>query len=87
MIVNALINILIGLLNFILYPLLQQPDAVLSDGFTSSMVSLMSFVAILKPVLPLVVFFLGLSTVVLVEVAVAFYKGIMWVIKKIPGIN
>jgi len=86
MILDALLNMLIGLLNFILSRILSQPDVTLGGTFIGDMALLFRYIASLG-LTPLVVFFAATTMVVIIEVAIAFYKGIMWIIKKIPGVN
>jgi len=88
MILDVFFNAGLAIINFFLYPLLSQPDVALDDGFVSAVASLMQHAALLNDFgRVMVVLFFGISFVILIELAIAGYKGIMWIIRKIPFLN
>jgi len=88
MILDIFFNVGYAILSFFLRPLISQPDVTLSSDYATGFVQLFQFVSILNTFgTIMVVFFGAISLVIVAELAIFFYKGIMWIIKKIPFLN
>lgn len=87
MIITAIINLVYNVLIFILSPISSLPDATLNSNITSSLATAGSYYHSLNSILPidtmLVIFGVSLG----IELGYFIYKAIMWVVKKIPGVN
>jgi len=87
MIITAIINLLYTIITFILSPISALPDATLNSSFSTSIATAGTYYHALNVVLPvdtmLTIFWLSLG----IELGYFIFKAIMWVVKKIPGIN
>jgi len=78
---------LYGVVYAIISPLLLLPDASLPDGIVSAVSEASSHLAAVEVVVPVNTILAILAAFVAIEAAIFTYKGIMWLIKKIPTIN
>ena len=87
MIATITLNLIYGLIWVILAPLRLLPDVSMSGEVASSIASVGSYIAPFNFVLPIATIITIILLVVSIEVGIFLYKGIMWLIKKIPTIN
>lgn len=87
MILTALLNLIYQFLSFILSPILNFSDVVLSTKIATSIATASGYYHSLNSILPVDTLIEILSVSLTFEGLYLFYKLIMWVIKKIPTIN
>jgi len=87
MITNVLITIIYYFLYSVIYPIRLLPDVSLPSSITSSITTAGSYFYIFDPILPLSTVFTIITLFLTIEGFIVAYKLIMWVIRKIPGIN
>lgn len=89
MITSAIIYAAFGVLWAITSPMRILPDVSMPSGITGAMTTVSGYLATLYALLPITTAaLLGvLALFLLVEAAILIYKGMMWVIRKIPGIS
>lgn len=87
MITTFILTILKDLVDTILIPFRALPDVSVSQDLLNSIVNIQGMISSLSPVFPMVALFAVIGFVVLLETGIFFYKGVMWIIKKIPGIS
>lgn len=87
MIVAFFLTIFKDLLDVILSPFYSLQDVTLSPDFVASITNVRGMFATLAPIFPMVALFGVIGIIITIEVAIFGYKGIMWVIKKIPTIS
>lgn len=68
-------------------PFLLIPTASLPNGLVNAITNVQGYWISLKPIFPMVTLLAVISFMITVEIAIFAYKGIMWVIKKFPGIS
>jgi len=87
MIIDLILQVLKVFLDFILSPFMSAPDAVLDPNLTSAIANIQGFITSVDPIFPITTLLACLSIILGIELAIFLYKGIMWLIKKIPGIS
>jgi hypothetical protein len=89
MITTGILNLLYGIVYLILYPIRLLPDVSLPSGITSAVTTVSGYLAALYAVLPITTTALMavLGLFLTAEAAILTYKGIMWLVRKIPGIG
>ena len=87
MITDALLTILYGFIFLITAPLRLLADVSLPADISSTIAAVSANMALLNKVIPITTLVSILGIVIIVETAIFTYKGIMWVIRKIPTIN
>jgi hypothetical protein len=87
MITTAILYILYGAVYLVTLPISSLQDASLPSWLAGALFSINGIVASLYAVMPLTTNTLlaALKLMITIEVAVFAYKGIMWVIHRIPG--
>lgn len=89
MIISGILYAIFGVVWVILAPLRLLPEVSMPSGITNAIVAISGYLAALYAMAPIttaaLVAIIGL--VLTVEAAILVYKGIMWVIRKIPGVN
>lgn len=89
MITYFIIVIFLGLVGALTYPISFLPDATLPTPIQTSLTALGTYLSMASSFIPNTVIALIaiLTAVIVVDTAVLGYKGINWVIRKIPGIS
>lgn len=89
MITDAILLILLAFIFLVTLPLRVLPDATLSPEVSTSLTTLSPYLGNIASVSTLLVgTILGIIVLIVVfESLVLVYKGINWVIRKIPGLN
>jgi hypothetical protein len=88
MITAAILRVLADLLNAVVQGFFSAiPDASLPQGITDSLSAIQGYLATLSPIIPMVALLATVAFIVFVEIAIFSYKGMMWLIKKIPTIS
>jgi hypothetical protein len=89
MISTGIINLLYGIVYLILYPIRLLPDVSMPSGVTSAISTVSGYMATLYAIVPVTATALLaiLGLVFTAETAILTYKGIMWLVRKIPGIG
>lgn len=87
MITSFLLTILFDLILIPLLPLTALDDVVIPPDLANAIQNVQGFISSVDPIFPVATLIIILGIVVLIEVAIFTYKGIMWVIKKIPTIS
>lgn len=86
-IIQALLEIVYLFVSTITYPLLLLNDVVLPSAISSSLTTASSYLSPFNDFIPISTILEILALLLSFEIAYFTYKGIMWVIKKIPLIN
>jgi len=87
MIVDLFLQLFYDFLWLITATLRGLQDVVLSSNITSSMFSAGSYLANINQVFPATTLIAILGVIISVEVFILTYKGINWLIRKIPTIS
>ena len=87
MIFTPFLYILRAVIWLILLPIRLLPDAYLPSQLTGAFTTTGQYLANLNEIFPLATMFLTIGSVLVVEGGIAVWKGIQWLIKKIPTIN
>jgi hypothetical protein len=87
MIFTPFLYILRAVIWLILLPIRLIPDATLPVDVASSFAMTGHYLSNLNQLFPLITMALTLGSMVIVESAIGVWKGIQWLIKKIPTIN
>jgi hypothetical protein len=89
MITSLILYAIYGAIWVLTSPIRLLPDASLSSSISSAITTISGYIAAMYSVLPTTtVTLISLITIVItLETAVLTYKGIMWIIRKIPGIS
>lgn len=87
MIITAFINVVYAVVFVFLLPLRLLDDVVAVPDFVDSIQTAGTFIAPLNTFLPIGTLLIIFSFFISFEVAYFTYKGIMWLIKKIPTVN
>lgn len=85
MITSAILYILGGVVYLVSYPLRILPDVSLPDSVGSTLSNIGSYLAAIDAVFPVSVFLVILALYLSIEGGILTYKGIMWIIRRIPG--
>lgn len=84
MIVTAFLVIVYKVLEIILYPILILADVALDSGVGASISNATHYLANLNDILPITTIMSVFTSLLLVETAIAVYKTIMWVVRRLP---
>lgn len=89
MILDALGTAAIALISFITYPLTLLGDVQAPANANATVHAIQQGLSVVWELFPTftAAVLAGLSFMFGIEVVIALYKGISWLIKKIPGIN
>jgi len=87
MITNGLLFLLYMIVLILTRPLLLFPDVSIESGFGSAIATATSYLANFNQILPLTTLFQIIGLIIIIEIAISGYKIVMWIIKKIPGVN
>lgn len=87
MITDVILYTLASLVNLLLFPLRNLPDATLPDWLANSLSASASYINALGYVLPIGTIVAILSFYIVFEGVVWSYKIIRWAYNKIPGVN
>lgn len=87
MIITAILNIIFFVIKIIIYPISVLPDVTLPSGLSSSLGTASGYLNPLNGYIPIDTMLIILEVFLTFELAYFAYKGIMWIIKKIPTIN
>jgi len=87
MISDIILNFIYAVIHWLLSGILSQADVSVGSGFVQAILSLMSVISALNALIPTGYVFLADSFILVVETAVMGYKAVMFVVKKIPGLN
>jgi hypothetical protein len=87
MITSFLLLIIYGFIWAITSPLRLLPDTTLPANIVSAIASANSYLSAIDFIFPTGSFVTIFATIIGIEVLIMLYKIIMWIIRKIPGIN
>ena len=87
MIASALLFLAYGTLWLLTWPIRQFSDVVLPSGITTALVTARGYLDNLNQVIPLTTLLAVLGIFVIIEASIFGYKGVMWIIKRIPFLN
>lgn len=87
MITNFLLILVYNLINLILTPLRAFDNVTLPANIASSISTAGDYLSNLNAVFPISTLIYILATFLAIETGIFVYKGIQWLIKKIPTIN
>ena len=87
MITTLLLQLLYGVIWLITSPVRLFSDVVLDSNITSSIATASTYLGGLNSVLPISTLLSVFGIFLTIEVAILFWKGINWLIRKIPTIN
>jgi hypothetical protein len=87
MIISFIISIWYGLIWLLTSPLRLLPNASIPANITAAVGSANTYLSAIDFIFPIDIFITIFGMLVSVEISLMLYKVIMWVIKKIPGIN
>lgn len=87
MIATAIVFILSKLLFVLTLPFRILPDVVLPDGVNSAIASASGSLAGLNSIVPIDTLIIVLKAMIVLEIAILAFKGLNWLIRKIPGVN
>lgn len=84
MITSTILIIIFVVLDFLVTPLKLLPDVTADSSVVQGITSAVSYMATFNAFLPLATLFLVVAAILAVELGVAVYKIIMWVVRRIP---
>jgi len=87
MITDFILKAFHALIYLLLSPLRLLPDVSLESEFSQAIRSAGEYISGLDAIIPVNAFISALGVLLLVEGGIFTYKGINWLIRKIPGIN
>lgn len=87
MITDIILRFLYLVASAITSPIRSQADVSFDDSYTQAAATAWGYVSSMDSLIPLSTLFVALSLILTVEFAIFVYKGIMWTLKKIPGIS
>jgi hypothetical protein len=87
MITNAILYFLYYFLVVITTPLRVLSDVSLSSDISAAISSLNTYISAMDFIFPVNTFLIVFGVILTLEGFIAIYKLIMWVIRKIPGVN
>lgn len=87
MILNAILYILYVVVYGFTWPIRAFSDVSLDSGFADAIATAGNNINLVSAILPISTLLWVFSLYLAVEGAILTYKGVMWLIKKIPGIN
>lgn len=84
MITNFFLDVIYGVAWVLLWPLRQLPEATLPSGLTTSMASAGGYINPLSNFLPITTLFTIMGAVLVVELGIFTWKGINWLLRRLP---
>lgn len=87
MITDIFLQVVLIIAQFLVQPLMNAADVVLPANLTTAIANVEGFWSTVNPVFPLDSLLAVLGILIGVEIAIFAYKGIYWLIKKIPTIS
>lgn len=87
MIFTPFLNVLYWVLYGLLYPIRFLDNAVLPTQLSGAFTTAGQYLGNLNQIFPLASMFLTIGSTMTVEGGIAIWKGVQWLIKKIPFIN
>jgi len=87
MITAFILDILFSVLAFILSPLAALNDAALPTFITTAIEGVRGPLAIISQVVDLTAVLIIFGSFIAFEFVLGSYKGIMWIMRKVPGIS
>jgi hypothetical protein len=87
MITNLIIALLYGVVYLITAPLRLLSDVVLSGNISAAIDSASKYLGGLNAVIPVTTLLAVFAIFLVVEIGIMTWRGINWVIRKIPSIN
>jgi uncharacterized membrane protein SirB2 len=87
MIATAILFIINAFLFTLTLPFRLLPDVVLPAGVASAIASTNASLSGLNTIVPIDTLLLVLGAMIILEVAILAFRGLNWVIRKIPGVN
>jgi len=87
MITSFLLKAFHALVYIMLYPLRLLPDVDLSGSIGSAISTAGGYLSGLNDIIPISTLIAVIGLILAVEGAIFVYKGVNWLIRKIPGIN
>lgn len=87
MITDILLSVFSIIIGFLISPLTLLNDVVLDPNIISAVSNINGIIATVNPVFPITTLFSILAIITGIELAIFIYKGIYWLIKKIPTIS
>jgi len=84
MITTAFLNIVYVFVFTITAPIRLLSDVSLPVAFTDAITTAGQYLTSVQAYFPLATLFIVLGFVIAVEIAIGLYKGIMWLIRRIP---
>ena len=76
-----------GLVYVILSPLRLLDDVTLSSSITNNIAEFNHYLGTAEQLFPAYTLITIFGIIIGIEFAIFTYKGIMWIVKKVPGIN
>jgi len=87
MITSAILTLLYGLIKVVISPLTLLPDVVLTGNVGSAIATASDYLASVSFILPVASLVAVFGLILAVEGGILAFKGINWLIRKIPFIN
>jgi hypothetical protein len=87
MITSALLTLFYGLIYALLSPLRALPDVSINTDIGSAIASASGYLSSIDFILPVATIVAVVGLFLTIEGSILVYKGINWLIRKIPGIN
>lgn len=84
MITSGILYMIYGVVWLIVSPILLLPDVSISSGFSTALTTAISYISVFDSILPITTLFIIIGLIMGIEIAIAVYKIIMWVIRRIP---
>jgi hypothetical protein len=87
MIATAILFIISALVFTLTLPFRILPDAVLPSGVMTALTEASGSLAGINTIIPIDVLLQVFQAMIVLEVAILSFKGLNWLIRKIPGVN
>lgn len=87
MIATAIIYILSKIIYTLTLPFRILPDVVLPSGISEAITTSSGSLAGINSIVPIDVLLDVFGAVIILEIGILAFKGLNWVIRKIPGVN
>lgn len=84
MIISALLLIIYYLVYALTYPLRYLSDVSANSSFTSAITTVNGYLAAWNDFLPITTIFQVFAAIIAIELVIAVYKVIMWIIRRFP---
>jgi hypothetical protein len=87
MITDFLLKAFHALIYLLISPLRLLPDVSLESDFSQAIATAGEYISSLDAVFPVYALISAIGVLLIVEGGIFSYKGINWLIRKIPGVN